>query len=189
MTMIPAIPLATALSLADETLEAGTLARDPLASLALLAEAVREYLAGQRGTWTVLGIWDSDEAVPVGAIAGRHPVHGEAPGDRLRGKLLSDPDFYGFDTSSFYEQGVWAVTVTAPDGDTAQDLAAAEMMATLEHDDEGAIVCGCCGVPLNESDTGLWEDPEAGSPSSDETRYCSESPNHLHVPHADADQA
>lgn len=96
---------------------------------------VREY--GQdKNAWTVLGIWDNDEAVPVGAIAGRHSVHGEAPGDRLRDELLSDPGFCGFDTSSFYEQGIWAETVEAPDGDTAQDLAAGKIMRD-QHGDDG----------------------------------------------------
>jgi hypothetical protein len=96
---------------------------------------VREY-GEDKNTWTVLGIWDNDEAVPVGAIAGRHSVHGEAPGDRLRDELLGNPGFCGFDTSSFYEQGVWAETVEAPDGDTAQDLAAGKMMRTLDDDNQ-----------------------------------------------------
>jgi hypothetical protein len=91
--------------------------------------------AQDESTWTVLGVWDNDEAVPVGAIPGRHSVHGEAPGDRLRDALLSDRGFCGFSTSSFYEQGVWAVTVTAPDGDAAQDAAVSEMM---RDDDEPA---------------------------------------------------
>lgn len=107
---------------------------------AIVISEIERDLAGipgqDPGTWTVLGIWDNDEAVPIGAIAGKHDVHGEAPGDRLRNQLLGDPDFCGFDTSSFYEQGVWAVTVTAPDGDAAQDAAAREMMATLNHDEQ-----------------------------------------------------
>ena len=93
-----------------------------------LAELVRS--AYEPGTWTVLGVWDNDEAVPVGAIEGRHNVHGDPPGERAAAQALREgnPEFYGFDTSSFYEQGAWATSVTAPDGDTAQDLAAAEMM-------------------------------------------------------------
>jgi hypothetical protein len=87
------------------------------------------------GTWTVLGIWDNDEAIPIGAIAGRHDVCGESPGDRLHDELRDDPNFCGFSTSSFYEQGVWAVTVTAADADAAQDLAAREMMSTLNDSD------------------------------------------------------
>jgi hypothetical protein len=95
---------------------------------------VREY-GGEKDAWTVLGIWDNDEAVPVGAIPGRHEVHGDAPGDRVRDQLMQDPGFYGFDTSSFYEQGVWATTVTAPDGDAAQDEAVAEMIRAQFGDD------------------------------------------------------
>lgn len=95
---------------------------------------VREY-GQEKNTWTVLGVWDNDEAVPIGALRGTHSVHGEMPGERFRDKLLSDPEFCGFDTSSFYEQGVWATTVEAPDGDTAQDLAASEMMHDEEEED------------------------------------------------------
>ena len=92
----------------------------------LSALAVKQV--GADPTWTVLGIWDNDEAVPVGAILGTHGVHGE----RAWRELANDPDFFGFDTSSFYEQGVWAETVTAPDGDTAQDLAVELMMRGSE---------------------------------------------------------
>lgn len=113
----------------------GTISLTPQDAAELGRALVREY-GQEKNTWTVLGIWDNDEAVPVGAIAGTHSVHGEAPGDRLRDQLLGNPGFCGFDTSSFYEQGVWAETVTAPDGDTAQGLAAEKMMATLGHDDE-----------------------------------------------------
>lgn len=89
---------------------------------------VREY--GQdKDTWTVLGVWDNNEAVPVGAVKGRHQVSGDSPGER------GNPE-YGYDTSSFYEQGVWATTVTAPDADTAQDLAAAGMMHDQDDDED-----------------------------------------------------
>lgn len=117
----------------------GTAKRQAEVAAIVIGEIERD-LAGlarqDADTWTVLGIWDNDEAVPVGAIAGRHSVRGEAPGDRLRDQLLSDPGFCGFDTSSFYEQGVWAVTVTAPDADTAQDLAIEEMMRAQHGDDK-----------------------------------------------------
>ena len=102
----------------------------------LSALAVKQV--GADPTWTVLGIWDNDEAVPVGAILGTHSVHGDPPGERAWRELANDPNFFGFDTSSFYEQGVWAETVTASDGDTAQDLAVEAMMrAQHEDDDEG----------------------------------------------------
>lgn len=120
--------------------EAAALRRE-LAQLAPLTTGARLIAAGDRlaelvrrayepGTWTVLGVWDNGEAVPVGAIPGRHDVHGDPPGERAAAQALRDgnPEFCGFDTSSFYEQGVWATSVTAPDGSTAQELAAAEMM-------------------------------------------------------------
>lgn len=117
MTMTPAIPLATALNLADETLKAGTLARDPLASLTLLAEAVRAYQAEQAGTWTVIGAWIEDEAIVTGVIQGTHAV-------------------YGGDDYDAFPQGCWATSAMAPDADTAEAMAVEEMMATLEHDDD-----------------------------------------------------
>jgi hypothetical protein len=129
MTMTTRNELTAALAKADAETETHYTA------LTELAEAVRAYLAQDAGTWTVLGIWDNDEAVPIGAIAGTHSVHGEAPGDRLHAQLIGNPDFYGFDTSSFYEQGVWAETVAAPDGDTAQDVAAEKMMRAQHGDD------------------------------------------------------
>lgn len=69
------------------------------------------------GVWTVLGVWIEDEAIPVGAIAGRHDVHGEQPYE-------------------YYEQGTWATSVTADDPDAAQALAAAEMLDQNEDDED-----------------------------------------------------
>ena len=56
----------------------------------------------------------------------------------------------------------------------------------LEMDDSDLIEdytpqpeCFYCGLKLNESDTGFWVDPDYPE-SSDEARYCDESPDHLH---------
>jgi len=57
--------------------------------------------------YTVIGVWQEDEPIPVGVIAGEHPVH--------------DGDERAF------PQGRWATSVTAPDSTTAQQLAVAEM--------------------------------------------------------------
>lgn len=61
------------------------------------------------GVYTVLGVWQDDHAIPIGVIAGRHDVTG---GD-----------------DSDYEQGLWAISVDAPDADTAERLAIEEMHA------------------------------------------------------------
>lgn len=157
MTTITRKELAAALAKADAATET------QYTALTELAEAVRAYLAQDAGTWTVLGIWDNDEAVPVGAIAGTHSVHGEAPGDRLHDQLIGNPGFCGFDTSSFYEQGVWATHITAPSGDAAQDLAVEEMMHAQFGEDwepeegEGeseACQAGTCRHPHEPGDEG-----------------------------------
>jgi hypothetical protein len=57
--------------------------------------------------YTVIGVWQDDEPIPVGVIAGEHQVGG---GD-----------------SGHFEQGVWATCVAAPDSATAEHLATAEM--------------------------------------------------------------
>jgi hypothetical protein len=41
--------------------------------------------------------------------------------------------------------------------------------------------CASCGIDVSESDTGFWEDPDYPA-SSDNARYCDESPDHLHHP-------
>jgi hypothetical protein len=45
-----------------------------------------------------------------------------------------------------------------------------------------ALRCAPCGAALDESGTGLWENPAAGGPSSDTARYCDPSPDRLHHP-------
>lgn len=57
-------------------------------------------------TWTVIGFWDGDEAVPVGVVAGEHQVTG---GD-------------GCST-----EGPWATSVQAPNAAGAEAAAVAEM--------------------------------------------------------------
>jgi len=57
--------------------------------------------------YTVIGVWQADEPIPVGIIAGKHPVH---DGDQRA-----------------FPQGLWATSVTAPDATTAQRLGIAEM--------------------------------------------------------------
>lgn len=59
--------------------------------------------------YTVIGVWQNDEPIPVGVIAGEHEVSGGA--------------------SSEFEQGVWATSVAAPDSATAEQLAIDEMQA------------------------------------------------------------
>jgi hypothetical protein len=59
--------------------------------------------------YTVIGVWQDDQPIPVGVIAGDHEVNG---GD-----------------SSQFEQGMWATYVTAPDSATAEQLAIGEMQA------------------------------------------------------------
>lgn len=41
------------------------------------------------------------------------------------------------------------------------------------------FTCMYCGFPVDETDTGFWEDPTF-PPSSDVARYCEESSDHLH---------
>lgn len=72
------------------------------------ADLLRRALT-PRGVYTVLGVWQDGKAIPVGVIAGRHEVTG---GD-----------------DSEYEQGLWALSVEAPDVDTAERLAVEEMQA------------------------------------------------------------
>jgi len=57
--------------------------------------------------WTVIGVWEEDEAIPVGVIEGKHGVSG---GDSAR-----------------FQQGCWATSVTALDAATAEELAIEEM--------------------------------------------------------------
>ncbi len=45
----------------------------------------------------------------------------------------------------------------------------------------GPVVCAACGVLIEQESTDIWEDPTLAH-SSDQARYCPESPNHLHVP-------
>lgn len=62
-------------------------------------------------TYTVLGVWEDDEPVPVGVVDGEHQVTGGA--DRR------------------WEQGLWATSVTAADPAEAEAAAVAEMRTTL----------------------------------------------------------
>lgn len=63
-----------------------------------------------RPEYTVIGVWQEDEPIPVGVIAGAHPVH---DGDQRA-----------------FPQGLWAASVIAPDSTTAQQFAVAEMRET-----------------------------------------------------------
>ena len=63
-----------------------------------------------RGVYTVIGVWQDDEPIPVGVVAGVHQV--------------SDGD------STQFEQGLWSTCVAARDTTTAQQLAVEEMRAT-----------------------------------------------------------
>jgi hypothetical protein len=67
------------------------------------ADLLRRALT-PRGVYTVLGVWQGDNAIPVGVVAGQHEVTGG--GD------------------SEYEQGLWALSVEAPDGETAEEIQA-----------------------------------------------------------------
>lgn len=57
--------------------------------------------------YTVIGVWQDDEPIPVGVVAGEHEVSGGDSGE--------------------FEQGVWATSVVAPDSATAEHLAIDEM--------------------------------------------------------------
>jgi hypothetical protein len=83
--------------------------------LGLVADLVNETAAGLLAAtaprlpnvYTVIGVWQADEPIPVGVIAGEHPVH--------------DGDQHAF------PHGLWATSVTAPDSTTAQQLGIDEM--------------------------------------------------------------
>lgn len=60
-------------------------------------------------TYTVLGVWDGDQPVPVGVVDGDHQVTGGA--------------------EEHWEQGLWAIGITAADPAEAQTAAGAEMRA------------------------------------------------------------
>lgn len=115
MTMHPGV-LTVALTHYDIAAGKGTTATE-IAAARKLAQAVREYQAEQAGTWTVIGVWNEDEAIVTGTIQGTHAV-------------------YGGDNYDAFPQGCWATSVTAPDADTAEDLAVDEMTATLREDNE-----------------------------------------------------
>jgi hypothetical protein len=66
-------------------------------------------------TWTVLGVWEGDQAIPVGVIRGDHQVSG---GDSVH-----------------FPEGCWATSVTAADEDAAEAAGIAEMEGDLEGDD------------------------------------------------------
>ncbi|MDT5026441.1 MAG: hypothetical protein QOE61_2867 [Micromonosporaceae bacterium] len=61
--------------------------------------------------YTVIGVWQDDEPIPIGVIAGDHEV--------------TDGD------DSEFEDGLWATSAAAPDSATAQQLAIDEMRTTL----------------------------------------------------------
>lgn len=81
---------------------------------AAVLDAMLRAVSTPPDTYTVIGIWLNDTPVPVGAIHGRHDVTGDMPDDVL-------------------PEGCWATSVTAPDPDTAQQIAAADMRG--DHDD------------------------------------------------------
>ena len=92
----------------DAAVEAlGTVADLVNREVAALLAATAAQLPQQ---YTVVGVWHGDEPIPVGVIAGEHPV-----GDG--------------DTTAF-EQGLWATSVAAPDSTTARQLAVDEMRAS-----------------------------------------------------------
>ena len=73
-----------------------------------MLDAVLRAVSTPPDTYTVIGVWINDTPAPVGAIHGRHDITGDMPDDVLPG-------------------GCWATSVTAPDPDTAQQTAAADM--------------------------------------------------------------
>ena len=62
--------------------------------------------------WTVIGAWMNDEAIPVATLKGDHVIYGDIRYD-------------------IFEQGTSATGVVARTADEAEELAAAEMEATL----------------------------------------------------------
>jgi hypothetical protein len=72
------------------------------------ADLLRRALT-PRDVYTVIGVWQDDDPIPVGVIAGEHEVSG---GD-----------------SSQFERGVWVTSVVAPDSATAEQFAIEEMHA------------------------------------------------------------
>ncbi|WP_159601312.1 hypothetical protein [Agromyces humi] len=65
--------------------------------------------------YTVIGVWVNDTPVSVGVVAGTHQVDG--------GNDLDDIDG---------SQGPWALTVTAADPFTAEDIAIVAMAEDIE---------------------------------------------------------
>lgn len=80
-----------ALEAAEDRQRAGAAAQDPPRSR----------------TYTVLGVWDGKQPVPVGVVEGEHEVTGGA--------------------QEHWEQGLWATSVTAADPTEAETAAVAEM--------------------------------------------------------------
>ena len=78
-------------------------------------------------TYTVVGVWYSDEPIPVGVIKGEHDVTG---GDETH-----------FD-------GLWATSVDSTSADRAEAEAVAKMM------DDQCPVCGARGDAPCESSNG-----------------------------------
>jgi hypothetical protein len=95
--------------------------------------------------------------------------------DRYAGPFMHPSEYIGGSLAEYIlaTPGVWvAVVVECLRGDPDPD----------------SMACVYCGALLNESDTGLYEDPEAGGPSSDAARHCDEAAEHLHAPEFDGDE-
>lgn len=67
-------------------------------------------------TWTVVGVWDGDEPISVGVIAGEHEVAG---GDEFH-----------------FDGGLWATSVQAGDPSDAESAAIREMATSRFDEDE-----------------------------------------------------
>jgi hypothetical protein len=105
---------------------------------------------------------------------GWEPERGWTGQDRYSGPLMHASEFVGGGLARHILEtpGVWV---------------AVSVECLRDDPDPGDLSCVYCGVSLNESDTGLYEDPAKGSPSSDTARYCTEAADHLHAPEFDND--
>lgn len=112
--------------------------------------------------WTVLGFWNNDEPVSVGAVRGDHVIHG--------GRAADD------------YQGPWSSPASAATVEEAESLAIAAMLATLREHDVDAVHCERCGLMLERDSNGEW-----WAPGEEYSSSCSANDGGAHDPDREAD--